>query len=152
MGEQGYYFEWKEGRVMKLPAKVFAVVFREEGHEEDSITLSFARDEEDLKENFARETIKEIVELHMPISASERERTSGKPVNNEVNHPKHYCKGGIECIDVIKAATEGLVGMEAVCTANIIKYIFRWKEKNGTTDVMKCEWYVKKLIEELNND
>ena len=72
--------------------------------------------------------------------------------HDEVNSPNHYCKGNIECIDVIEAATEGLVGMEAVCTANIIKYIFRWKDKNGTVDVKKCEWYVKRLIKELESN
>lgn len=70
---------------------------------------------------------------------------------DEVNHPSHYCKGGIECIDVIEAATSDLKGMEAVCTANIIKYIFRWKDKNGITDVKKCKWYCEKLIQELEN-
>lgn len=72
--------------------------------------------------------------------------------NDEVNSPSHYCKGGIECIDVIKVCTEGLVGMEAVCTANIIKYIFRWKDKNGLTDVKKCKWYVERLIKEQENE
>lgn len=68
-----------------------------------------------------------------------------------VQRPQHYCKGGIECIDVIKAATQDLTGMEAVCTANIIKYIFRWKDKNGIVDVKKCKWYVERLIQELEN-
>ena len=45
---------------------------------------------------------------------------------DRVNHPAHYCQGGIECIEAIKAATIGLVGMEAVCTANAIKYLWRW--------------------------
>lgn len=66
-----------------------------------------------------------------------------------VNSPPHYLKGGMECIDVIEAATQGLTGMEAVCTANIIKYIWRWKEKNGRIDVEKCRWYCTKLIEKL---
>ena len=38
-------------------------------------------------------------------------------------NPQHYKRGGLECIDVIAAATEGLQGMEAVCTANISKYV-----------------------------
>ena len=56
-----------------------------------------------------------------------------KPDN--VNHPSHYTQGGIECI-------------EAVCTANAIKYLWRWKEKNGKEDLKKAIWYIKKLIEE----
>ena len=66
-----------------------------------------------------------------------------------VNHPSHYTQGGIECIDAIKAAVTGLTGMEAVCTGNIIRYIWRWKYKNGLEDVKKCRWYIDKLIKEL---
>ena len=32
---------------------------------------------------------------------------------DNVNHPKHYTKGGIECIDALKAATVGKTGIEA---------------------------------------
>ena len=66
-----------------------------------------------------------------------------------VNHPSHYTQGSIECIDAIKAAVTGLTGMEAVCTGNIIRYIWRWKYKNGLEDVKKCRWYIDKLIKEL---
>ena len=48
-----------------------------------------------------------------------------------VNHPAHYNAGGIECIDALEAATIGLEGIEAFCTANAIKYLWRWKRKNG---------------------
>lgn len=46
-----------------------------------------------------------------------------------VNHPPHYNAGGIECIDALEAATSGLQGIEAFCTANAIKYLWRWKLK-----------------------
>lgn len=65
---------------------------------------------------------------------------------NNINHPAHYCQGGIECIEAIKAATIGLMGMEAVCTANAIKYLWRWKRKNGTEDLRKARWYLDRLI------
>ena len=67
---------------------------------------------------------------------------------NNINHPAHYCQGGIECIEAIKAATIGLVGMEAVCTANAIKYLWRWKRKNGTEDLRKARRYLDRLIKE----
>ena len=64
-----------------------------------------------------------------------------------VNHPAHYTAGKIECIDALEAATAGLNGIEAVCTANAIKYLWRWKLKNGTQDLQKAKWYINKLIE-----
>ena len=69
-------------------------------------------------------------------------------MSDNINHPSHYTQGGIECIEAIKAATVGLEGIEAVCTGNAIKYIWRWKEKNGIEDLKKAIWYINKLIEE----
>ena len=69
---------------------------------------------------------------------------------DNVNHPSHYTTGNIECIDALKAATVGLEGIEAVCTANVIKYFWRWKHKNGVEDIKKAIWYAERLIEELN--
>ena len=71
--------------------------------------------------------------------------------NEKINHPAHYCQGGIECIDAIEAATTNLTGIEAVCTANVIKYIWRWKEKNGAEDLRKAEWYLKRLAQVVEN-
>ena len=75
---------------------------------------------------------------------------SSKPDN--VNHPKHYCKGGVESIDFVKAAVSNLSGFEAVCVANIIKYMWRYKEKNGLEDVMKAAKYLEWLQEEVKNE
>ena len=68
-----------------------------------------------------------------------------------VNHPQHYTAGGIECIEAIKAATVGLTGIEAVCTGNAIKYMWRWKHKNGAEDVKKAIWYLERLLEEADH-
>lgn len=66
-----------------------------------------------------------------------------------VAHPPHYNQGGIECIDAIKSATVGKTGIEAVCVANVIKYCWRYEEKNGVDDVKKSRWYLDRLIKEL---
>lgn len=67
-----------------------------------------------------------------------------------VSHPSHYqSKYGIEVIDVIEAFTEGLEGIEAADTANIIKYACRWKCKNGIQDLEKILWYTQHLITHL---
>ena len=67
-----------------------------------------------------------------------------------VSHPSHYqSKSGLEVIDVIAAFTEGLEGIEAVDTGNAIKYICRWKDKNGIQDLEKAMWYIQHLIDHL---
>lgn len=73
-----------------------------------------------------------------------------------VSHPDHYQSStGLEVIDVIEAFTEGLEGIEATDTGNIIKYACRWKDKNGKQDLEKIIWYTQHLInhlEEKEND
>lgn len=60
-----------------------------------------------------------------------------------VNHPSHYqTKTGIECI-------EELNGAEAVNTSRIIKYIWRWKKKNGLEDLKKARFYLDRLIKHV---
>ena len=66
-----------------------------------------------------------------------------------VSHPKHYTQGDIECIDALKAATVGKRGIEAVCVANVIKYLWRYEGKNGIEDVRKAKWYIERLLKEL---
>jgi len=75
-----------------------------------------------------------------------------KVVKDNVNHPSHYTQGAIECIDAIKEATKGLFGIEAVCTGNIIKYVWRWKFKNGVEDLYKADWYLQRLINEVTSN
>lgn len=70
-------------------------------------------------------------------------------VPDMVNHPQHYTQGGIECIDALKAATVGKRGIEAVCVANVIKYLWRYEEKNGIEDIRKAKWYIERLLKEL---
>lgn len=74
----------------------------------------------------------------------------GCPMEDNVNHPKHYkAKNGLETIDVIEAFTADLTGIEAVCTANALKYVCRWKHKNGVEDLKKAVWYIERLIKKL---
>ena len=59
-------------------------------------------------------------------------------IKDNVNHPNHYTQGSVECIEALKAATSNLKGIEAICTANAIKYLWRW--------------YIDRLIGEIEND
>lgn len=69
--------------------------------------------------------------------------------NDSVNHPAHYTGGKMECIDIVDVMTEDKQGLEAFCTGNIVKYLYRYNKKGGVEDVKKAEWYFKKLIEAL---
>ena len=67
-----------------------------------------------------------------------------------VNHPPHYqSKNGLEVIDVVETFTDGLNGIEATDTGNVIKYICRWSHKNGLEDLKKAQWYLNHLIERV---
>lgn len=67
-----------------------------------------------------------------------------------VNHPPHYQNGsGPETIDIIKWMCADLVGIQAVDTANVIKYLSRWYQKNGLEDLYKARWYLNHLIDDV---
>lgn len=73
-------------------------------------------------------------------------------MSDNVNHPAHYTQSGIECIEALQAACEGLHGIEAICTGNAIKYLWRWKRKNGVEDLNKAIWYINYLIDHVKNN
>ena len=62
-----------------------------------------------------------------------------------VNHPIHYNKAGIETIDALEAMLTN--GFDYYLQGNIIKYIWRYRYKNGVEDLKKAQWYLNKLIE-----
>ena len=67
-----------------------------------------------------------------------------------VNHPTHYqSETGLETIDVIEAFTFDLKGIEATDTGNILKYMCRWKIKNGLQDLKKARCYLNHLIDHV---
>ena len=72
---------------------------------------------------------------------------------DQVNCPSHYNKGDVECIEAIKSATVGKKGIEAVCVANVIKYLWRYEEKGKPLqDVQKAKWYLDKLLNEIKDE
>lgn len=68
-------------------------------------------------------------------------------MSEKVNHPNHYNQGGMEVIDVIDAFTKECNGEEAFYVGNIIKYVCRFKKKNGIEDLNKAQWYLSRLID-----
>lgn len=62
-----------------------------------------------------------------------------------VNHPPHY-QGRFEVIDILYDKL-GREGFEAYCIGNVMKYVMRYKGKNGIEDLEKSQWYLNKVIE-----
>jgi hypothetical protein len=67
-----------------------------------------------------------------------------------VNSPAHYNFAGVECIDAIRAAT-GEEGFSYYLQGNIMKYLWRYKYKNGVEDLRKAQWYLSVLIEDQDD-
>jgi hypothetical protein len=68
-------------------------------------------------------------------------------MNDPISHPSHYCHGGIECIDAIRAAL-GPEGFKAYCRGNVLKYTWRAGHKgdpeaSGKEDMQKAATYAK---------
>lgn len=61
-------------------------------------------------------------------------------MDDNINHPAHYTQGTLEVIDAIEGM--GLAYHEG----NIVKYVARWRLKNGVEDLKKAKWYLERLI------
>lgn len=67
--------------------------------------------------------------------------------NDNVNHPKHYCReGGMECLDEM-LMLYGVPEVAAWCKLNAHKYRYRAADKNGREDIAKSDFYMKKYKE-----
>ena len=58
----------------------------------------------------------------------------------DATNPAHYRQGSMEVIDAIEGM--GLGYHEG----NVVKYVARWKFKNGIEDLRKSMWYLNRLI------
>ncbi len=120
--------------------------------ETDEYTDTYACVFDEMSDNMLNKVYNWYKELDPAACENAEDICCNKESNVDmVNHPSHYTQGGIECIDALKAATVSKTGIEAVCTANAIKYLWRYEEKNGIEDVKKARWYIDRLIKELEN-
>ena len=90
-------------------------------------------------------TLEHLPKEDRPIKMPE----SSKPDN--VNHPKHYLKGGLECIQVIEAQLTPQQ-YEGYLYGNVLKYMWRWPDKNGLEDLRKAAKYLEWLQEEVKKN
>jgi hypothetical protein len=61
-------------------------------------------------------------------------------------NPAHYKQGKIEVIEFILDQKFNYL------EGNVVKYISRYKNKNGLEDLNKARWYLDLLIEEKAKD
>ena len=94
------------------------------------------------------DTLQKIIEedfgLNSPLSP-----TNVMPKYDNVNHPKHYTQGKIDCIDAMIEAF-GVEEVKSFCKCNAFKYLWRSKHKNGVEDIEKAIWYTNKYVELSN--
>lgn len=75
-----------------------------------------------------------------------RQPESEKPASSQddaINHPKHYTSGSIECWDFIVSQKLGFL------EGNVIKYVTRYRHKNGREDLLKAQAYLNRLLKEV---
>lgn len=68
-----------------------------------------------------------------------------------VDKPRHYADKKIEVISYIQDTVDFLkvVGYEAYCIGNVIKYVSRYTHKNGVEDLKKARYYLQEVIDIL---
>ena len=79
------------------------------------------------------------------LREQQREYNKALETSKKINHPIHYNKG-IETTDYICSWDMDF------CEGNIIKYVTRWKYKDGVDDLRKARWYLDKLIKTIEDD
>ena len=69
-------------------------------------------------------------------------------MHDPVNQPQHYCQGGIETIEAIEASMSK-EAFRGFLKGNVLKYVWRYEHKNGAEDLRKAQWYLTRLVEEI---
>lgn len=67
------------------------------------------------------------------------------PPVDMVNLPPHYGGRGVECIQAIEASLTP-EEYRGYLKGNIMKYIWRERQKGKTESLLKAEWYLKRLL------
>ena len=116
-------------------------LFRGPDKREECLMTDQIKKAEDIKESIYKNTI--TCSLYHPNDSSLDKIMF--PEKDPVNHPPHYNKGTLEAIDYIEQQLED--GFSDYLEGNVLKYLHRWRYKNGIEDLNKAQWYLKRLIE-----
>ena len=94
--------------------------------------------------------IDDKIEFNFVISESDYKLFIDNNVNDNAVEPSHYTDMKLSPLEYIEANN----GEFSWCIANVIKYVSRYKRKNGIEDLKKAAWYldyeIKKLEEKEN--
>lgn len=71
--------------------------------------------------------------------------------NDKVNHPSHYTTGEIEVINYIRDKL-GADEFTGYCIGNVLKYVSRWRHKDGVQDLEKAQVYLNWAIESAKSE
>ncbi len=91
-----------------------------------------------------------IAEISNSILKKMEDSFLKKPSDDPIN-PNHYKRYRLEMIDNMQNSMthDEFIGW---LKGNIMKYISRFQDKNGLTDLNKAQWYLNKLAEVVANE
>ena len=127
--------------INKATPKEWDNLFRGPDKREECLMTDQIKKAEDIKESIYKNTI--TGSLYHPNDSSLDKIMF--PKEDPVEHPPHYNKGTLEAIDYIEQQLED--GFSDYLEGNVLKYLHRWRYKNGIEDLNKAQWYLKRLIE-----
>lgn len=100
-------------------------------------------------EDASNETTAKVFLNYQPYTPADEVPAITKP--DMVNHPNHYTQGGIECIKAIEASMPP-DGFQDYCKGNVLKYVWRFRQKNGLEDLKKARVYLNWMIESVEKE
>lgn len=120
-------------------------------NEDHEICGRYAPAVEDLLREFAEGLGVPVADSYVAATATKLRLAEGRTHEHEfsrsdLEHPKRYVHGSVECFDMLEAALSPreVIGFYKGC---ILKYIWREQDKGGWVDLQKAEVYARRLNE-----
>lgn len=129
----------------KLKVAIKTIMDECREHESCNLCPFYLYNEHDLRHTCKLATSR--IPEHWDILPADEPVASPLRSYDAVNHPSHYCKNGLECIDVIKSELTP-EQYKGYLYGNVLKYMWRWQDKNGLEDLKKAAHYLEWLQEE----
>lgn len=92
-----------------------------------------------------------ILKYEPPMEEPPMEKEQENRTTDLIDNQAHYKNQGIEPIDLMREnfSTEEFAGF---LQGNVLKYMLRYKDKNGVEDLKKAKTYLTWLIDTLDDD